>query len=162
MPSPGGCRSDEVTRHERRGRGWGASRCHPDHQEIPPHPLQMREVTADTGHAQIPVIVPIPHSLQAAKPDERESSSVAPCPFQFQRKATTSCWGRAKLPTHRPGCCRTAHATPDCWRFFRSVLMESYRCFFTAPEPGWTAARYAAESEQRLLGAAPQAVAVES
>lgn len=139
MPLPDRCRSDEVTGHERRGRGWGASRCHPD-QEIPPHPLQVTErlLLTSATHRSLPYSLS-PRPLRAAKPDEKGGNPVAPCTFQL--KATTLYWGRAKLPAHGQGCCRNSPRHPDRWRiFFRSVLKESYWCFFTALEPGWTVA----------------------
>lgn len=124
MPSPDRCGSDEVTGHERTGRGWGASRCHPDHEEIPPHPLQMAErslLTSATRRSLPYSLSPSP--LQAAKPDEKGGNPVAPRTFQLQHKAPTLYWGRAELPAHGPGCCRNSPGHPGFWKiFFRSVL----------------------------------------
>lgn len=61
----------------------------------------------------------------------------------------------------------TAHAVQTArgffYFFFRSVLKEGFWYFFTVLKPGWTKAdRGTAKSKQRLFGAAPQAVVVES
>lgn len=87
MPLP-----DEVIGHERWGRQWGKSKCHPDHQEIPPHPND-REVTADTGHAHIPAILPIPTFPQGCK----GGNPTAPCTFLLQPKATSLCLVRSQI-----------------------------------------------------------------
>lgn len=116
MPSPDRYGSDEATGHERRGRGWGASRCHPDHQEIFSHPLLMTEKSLLTSAThRSPPYSPSPHPLGGAKPGEKGEDPVAPCTFQLQLRASTLCWGRAKLglPAHGLGCYRNSPCCPD-------------------------------------------------
>lgn len=105
-----------------------------------------------------------PH--QAAKPREKGGNPVDPGTFQLQLKATTLCWGRAKsgcllMDQAAAGTAHVVQTARQC--FFRSVLKESFWCFFTALKLELTAAdQDTAKSKQKLLGAAPQAVVVES
>lgn len=65
-------------------------------QDIPPHPLQRREVIADTGHGYTCHTPPSSHSPGAAESHERGGNPMAPCTFQLQLKATTL-WDRKSV-----------------------------------------------------------------
>lgn len=151
MPLP-----DEVSGYERRE----VSRCHPDDPEIPPHPLQMTRRTLLTWAMHNSSHTPHPYVPPGLQRRKSHGSMHLPALTQTNLSVLDEKPNSGYLLAGWAAAA-TAHAAKGY--LFRSVLKEGFWCLFTALKNGRTAAEQdTAESKQRLLRAAPEAVVVQS